>query len=404
MAIIKINSGRNKGQYRVRYQPIDPITGKKTSIPSVVCSTRKEAREAEKKMVADYQAGKYKHWDLLSQTLSGAFESYVKEEAQLGRWEEPTLKDWNYTLRLVKEYFNNTKLVDIDQKAMQRFARNYVQEHSTTVTKDSTVSRRLQHLRQFFKSLQDKGLEVNPVPERALSKFFRRDEFTVKREKKTFTADEIVRLEDQIYKELSRARVNFVGSRLAILIALQTGMRPQEIQALRWDCLITEDKYHVFEIDDAWSEKYHHFNGHLKSRPRGDKRRTLPIDERLYETLMEFKGKQAVLLSNNGIVNKGNLILLNLKDYRLCAEGYPIGQQNMNVKLKELCKKVNIDSKETINMYTCRHSVASRLANTPGMSYPWAAARMGHTVDMFLKTYVHAMQDQTSDMLNLIGK
>ena len=113
MAIIKINSGRNKGQYRVRYQPIDPITGKKTSIPSVICSTRKEAREAEKKMVADYQAGKYKHWDLLSQTLSGAFENYIKEEAQLGRWEEPTLKDWNYTLRLVKEYFNNTKLVDI---------------------------------------------------------------------------------------------------------------------------------------------------------------------------------------------------------------------------------------------------------------------------------------------------
>lgn len=404
MAISKINSGKNKGRYRVRYQPQDPVTGKKISIPSVVCDTRKEAREAEKRMVAEYLEGKYKHWDLLSQTFSGALEDYIREENKLGRWEEPTLKDWSYTLRLVKEYFRKTRLVDIDQKAIQRFARNYVEEHSTTVTKDSTVSRRLQHLRQFFKSLQDKGLEVNPVPERALSKFFRRDEFTVKREKKTFSSDEIDRLEAQIYKELSNIRVNFMGSRLAILIALQTGMRPQEIQALRWDCLITEGKYHVFEIDDAWSEKYHHFNGHLKSRPRGDKRRTIPIDDRLYDTLLDFKKKQAIVLSNNDIVNKRNLILLNLKDYKLCAEGHPIGQQNMNVKLKDLCKEANIESNEAINMYTCRHSVASKLANTPGMSYPWAAARMGHTVDMFLKTYVHAMQDQTSDMLNLIGK
>jgi len=39
---------------------------------------------------------------------------------------------------------------------------------------------------------------------------------------------------------------------------------------------------------------------------------------------------------------------------------------------------VGIDSESlNISMYTCRHTVATKLGNTPRMSYSWAASCIG---------------------------
>lgn len=51
-------------------------------------------------------------------------------------------------------------------------------------------------------------------------------------------------------------------------------------------------------------------------------------------------------------------------------------QHSMNDMLKKLCDKVSIDSGDlNISMYTCRHTAATKLGNTPSMSYPWIASR-----------------------------
>ena len=52
-------------------------------------------------------------------------------------------------------------------------------------------------------------------------------------------------------------------------------------------------------------------------------------------------------------------------------------------------------------MYTCRHTVATKLGNTPNMSYPWAASRLGHSLQMFMRTYVHPDKDLDQSMLEL---
>lgn len=52
-------------------------------------------------------------------------------------------------------------------------------------------------------------------------------------------------------------------------------------------------------------------------------------------------------------------------------------------------------------MYTCGRIVAIKLGNTSRMSYPLAASRMGHTVKMFIKTYVHVDEDRNIEMSDL---
>ena len=62
-----------------------------------------------------------------------------------------------------------------------------------------------------------------------------------------FTSSEIEALKAEIYKELGICRVNYWTTRIAILIALDTGMRPQEIQALKWNQIINDGKFKVFQ-------------------------------------------------------------------------------------------------------------------------------------------------------------
>lgn len=47
---------------------------------------------------------------------------------------------------------------------------------------------------------------------------------------------------------------------------------------------------------------------------------------------------------------------------------------------------------------------ATKLGNTPGMPYPWAANRLGHSVKTFMRTYIHVDEDRNEEMLKLIIK
>lgn len=404
MAISRIRTGKKQGKYRVRIQPISEETGKVVSIPSQVASTRLEATKLERKMWNDYYQGKYSPKSEIE--FSKALTQYCDQENNAGRWNKVTYATWNYTCRLVTSYFGKTKLREVNENMVRAFARNYIATHKNAgVSRHSTIDKQLQHLRSYFGLLQEEGaVVVNPVPKNALRKFFRIDEFSVSAEKYVFSDEEVEKIKESIFNSLFKLPTDFWGSRIAVLIVLDVGMRPQEIQAVKWSQLVDEGNYKVFIINDAWSEKLNGLNGHLKGRARGVSRKTLNISPEVLSILKIYHVKQNALLHRRGIINKNDFILLNCRDKRLMKSGIPIGQKSMNDLLKKICQKVGVaNGDKQISMYTCRHTVATKLGNTAGMSYPWAASRMGHSLEMFMKTYVHADKNKNQEMMDLMN-
>lgn len=406
MAITLIKTGKNAGKYRVRIQPTDSRIGKTIYIPSKIVEGKRKAKLLEQQMLANFHSKNSSDFNNINKTLVEGLEEYIRIEHESGRWADATtFKDWKYAVKLVKNYFGKMKIKDVREKDIRNFARNYVVTHHTTVGPQTTVDWMLQILRSYFTTLKDDGLQKNPVPMRPLSKFFRKDEMTVPLQKYVFSNKEIKELQTKIINELPNIRINYWTTRLAILIALDTGMRPQEIQALKWTNIVSDNEYKVFSINNSWNEKARQLNEHLKSRPRGFSRLTLPLSEPLLQLLKQFHQGQMDFLKEQNISNFNNFILLNIKDYRLCEMGYPITQKGMNDMLKKQCKLNDIDGNGLrLSMYTCRHTVATKLGNTPGMSYPWAASRLGHSLKMFMRTYVHVDQDRSANMLKLMSQ
>ena len=88
------------------------------------------------------------------------------------------------------------------------------------------------------------------------------------------------------------------------MIALETGMRPQEIQGLKWSNLYADGKYQAFNINNSWNEKEKQFNGHLKSRRKGVFRLTLPLPRPLLQLLDKFHHCQNKFIYEHDLTNK----------------------------------------------------------------------------------------------------
>lgn len=313
---------------------------------------------------------------------------------------EVTQKDWDYTVKICKQYFNKAKIRDINQQVMSKFAHDFVRDHHTKVGKTTVIARRLTHIRKFFKSIEGKSILTNPVPERFLQCFFQKKDFSVGKELYIFSNYELEKIKDEIRLELKASPINNWGTKLAIWIDLETGMRPGELQALKFNNLTEKDGFPTFKISDSWSDYTKAFNGNLKSRPQGAYRYCLPISSELANTFNEYSKKQADFLMRHRIKNPEGLVFINLHDYKAASNDIPITQRSMNLMLKSLCKKLGIKNENAqLSMYSFRHTVCTKLANKPGMSYPWAAERMGHSLSMFMKTYVKTDMDVDKQMM-----
>src|SRR5699024_9513262 len=97
--------------------------------------------------------------------------------------------------------------------------------------------------------------------------------------------------------------------------------------------------------------------------------------------------KQVNFLKHHQIKNIQDLVFINLHDYKAAANDVPITQRSMNLMLKNLCKKLEINSgNKQLSMYSFRHTVCTKLASTPEMSYRWATERMWPSLGMPMKS------------------
>ncbi|MCT6888429.1 site-specific integrase [Lactobacillus kullabergensis] len=393
--IKKINDGKHKGEWLVRIQPRDKATGKKKPWPRKYVASKREAVLAEKQMWIDYENG-------LSVGTGKAifaeeFQKYVNKRAST--ISPVTLNSWQSSANAFKQYFGNAKVNQITTAMVSQYAHDYVKKHHATVSKSSTIAKRLIHMRNFFKSIEGKTIKGNPVPEAPLKVFFRQSDFSVAKEWYIFTANELDQIRNLIFSDLKHSSVQNWSSKLAILIESYTGMRVGELQALKFKNIIFEDNVWTFRINNSWSDLTKDFTGALKARPQGYSRAVVPVPERLIQLLKAYQTKQTDFLHEHDCDNPLGLVFMNLHDYKSAANNMPINQHSINDMLKVICKRLEITSNnKLLSVYSFRHTICTSLANTPKMSYPWAAERMGHSLQMFMKTYVGVDPDMNKQM------
>lgn len=403
MAISKVTTGRHKGEYIVRVQPRNPVTKKRMSIPIRYAKTKRKAEQLQAKIITQVNTGfDYDQADMLVGECLSQF--IQKQKVQRG-WAERTYKAWLNTLGIVNEYFARVRMKQINEDVMRTFARKFISDRKLSIGPNSVIGRVLVHLHAFFDKYVGAVYKRNPVPRGPINAFFKEEEQTLKKERYTLSKVEVGQLIRAIKDGLDMDNPLVCVTRLAIWVDTLTGMRPQELQALRWSDLVGDDKNgYYFHIDDAWSDVSKKLNGHLKKRKHGESRDTLPISNELKEYLDRYHEAQVAYLDSKMIVNENDFIFLNLNDYQKATAGFPICQTSLNEMLKRLGDQIGIDTDLKWSLYSLRHTVATTLANDPDVPYPWAAQVLGHTVQIFMKTYVHVTDEVDDQMRSKIGQ
>ena len=100
--IKKIRTGKHAGEYQVRIQPINKVTGKRENWPEEYAKTNRAANSLERKMGADFEAG-YNFGDS-NAVFVDELKKYVASRKKM--LSAATHKDWDYTASIGEQYFN----------------------------------------------------------------------------------------------------------------------------------------------------------------------------------------------------------------------------------------------------------------------------------------------------------
>ncbi|ARD06177.1 integrase [Lactobacillus amylolyticus] len=394
--IKKILKGEYKGLWSVRIQPT--INGKRMRITKRA-KTRLEAQKLEidlKVKYAGYKNGLPSITD--ESNFLDEYTKYVEKKAQ--SITATTNRSCSYSLTLLNEYLKkknelDIQLKDIDQHFFNDFAHWYIKDHPKASVKKSTViDVSLAHFRTFFTFLLDKAvLNVNPIPRGYLKLFFKQSDFSTGRKWHLFSKDEVDALRKELLKEYEVSTVANSVSKLALLVDTYLGLRPEELQVLKFDQLVKYEGSYTFKIDNSWSEKEKKPNGSLKDRPKGAYRYSLPIkNNKIIDLIKEFQIKQKKYLNEYGLKNTSGYIFLNLHNYRSISSNnqLPVTQASLNDMLKAACSKSRIEKQKNsvLALYSLRVYLSSLLGNDNRISNMYACQRMGNTIQVFLSTYV----------------
>lgn len=394
--IRQVTDGIYKGQWVVRIQP--SINGKRKSVTKRA-KTKLEAQKIEidlKLKYASYKNGVPRITD--ESLFLPEFTRFVEKRAQ--SITATTSRSWSYALRLINEYLkqnkkNDVQLAEVDQDLFNDFAHWYIRNHSKAgIKKNTVIDVTLAHLRTFFEYLLDKNvLSVNPIPKGYLKEFFKASDFNTGRKWYLFSKDEYSALREELLKEYKNSSVACSVSKLAVLLDTYLGLRPEELQVLKFDQLVKYQGNWTFKINDSWSDKDKKPNGALKDRPRGAYRYCLPIkNAEIINLINDFRVKQKEYLAKYGLKNTSGYIFLNLYNYNSLSSQtqQPVVQRSLNDMLKHTAEKAGIVKADgtVLALYSIRVYLSTLLGSDNRISNVYACQRMGNTIQVFLSTYV----------------
>ncbi|EKP90040.1 tyrosine-type recombinase/integrase [Oenococcus oeni] len=390
--------------YQAVYQPRDPasLIGKRKNYIGSRFDSLQQAQDQEKSFIADFTA--YKKSILsdsitLKSTFADAYyRFYLSNSAP--RREPRTIDFYHYELRLIGHYFKNKTLGDLNETMFKRFAIQYSTGKSKSA--GSAIAKHLGQFHKLFDYLVDRGiLSTNFIPKNYLRIWFGGGiRFNIENHHKKSVLDRVLTSKDihclrnQLTNtNLTYENFRYMTSRLAILIDAVTGLRPAEVLALKFSDLKFDGHNYYFHIHDSYDDLHHIFNGRTKT---GYDRETLAINPRIIKLIKRYMNFQTLLLKEIKTENSGQLIFLNINDYQKAGMGYPITQAALNKTLKIFARKYQFENADKISLYFLRHTVATELFHQLPDRLEVAAQFMGHSTEMFIKTYVRPQTDEIS--------
>lgn len=255
---------------------------------------------------------------------------------------------------MVKEYFNNTKIADVKRSDYQGFINWYGANHARkSVTKLNGA------LKNCVGYAMDDDIITKDFTHNVEIAFDR----TKKVDVEYLTTKELNTLKTAVISKLDHHNT----SRYMILLAIFTGMRKSEIQALTWKDI---DFIHsTISVNKSWDEKKKAF----KPTKTSSSKRTIKVNRSLLNVIADLKTNHSVMVFQNvfGTIPTSNAL---------------------NKCLRSIMQSAGIE-KQGFHFHSLRHVHVAYLLSK-GVDIYAISKRLGHSnITVTLNTYSYLIDE-----------
>lgn len=287
-----------------------------------------------------------------------------------------TMNRYENVASMIKNYFKDERLIDINKSEYQQFINQYGSEHAK-----ATVTRVNSYI---------KAMCLDAIDEQLIFKDFTRNvkliagKPTRNSQAKYLEADDFEKL-----IAYSKDHSSFRNTSLfEIYFVCESGARYEESSALTWDCIDFKNKTVTF------NKAYSIQTKKLKSTKTASSNRTISISETCVKKLVELKKEQESYYAQKSYSDPHNFVFRNLH-LELPSN------TACNKMLKDTLKKCGI--KKQIKFHDLRHTHVSYLFAS-GFSLLYISHRIGHAnPQLTLKVYSHLMEKTLNNENNRIN-
>ncbi|HEY4398904.1 MAG TPA: site-specific integrase [Lactobacillaceae bacterium] len=364
--------------------------------PKDAQSALKELKTQAKDMAADKLSAITPASDFVDAYL------YWYKKYKQAHHEALTIDQWIDTSTWLRKEFGQIRLKAVSEARIKRVAIKYAETHSTQ--RDGTLAKRITHVKTFLEYAANKGI----IAKNPLTPTWRMDWFgtgvkakqtnfdLLHNKERLFTNDEMSAIRKTLLAIDYSHDITRRPSKMALLIMAYTGIRPEEVQALKASDIRRINGKIKFVIHDSWNNKHHFLNGRTKNLM---KRETIALPTQATQLVEDYLKAQSEILQRWQQPQADPFIVLNVQNPKKVVEQQPITQGAINKQLKAIAEKLEITRPDVdIVAYSLRHTVATELSKKVNGQYEKAAHLMGHTLKQYLATYLHTQKDEVSEL------